>query len=53
MSNIVDWIQQFIEVPGEYEFLLYVAAVSVLLILFIVTLDFFASLFFAIFSRKR
>lgn len=53
MISIVDWISEFIAFPTKYEFLLYVAAVSVLLILFIVTLDFFASLFFAIFSRKR
>ncbi len=53
MTNIVDWVNQFLQIPSQYEFILYLAAASVLLILFIVTLDFFCSLFMAIFSRRK
>lgn len=53
MSSIVDWILTFIDIPAQYQFLLYVAAVSVLLICFIVTLDLFSMLIMAVFKPKR
>lgn len=53
MSSIVEWISELISFPPQYEFLLYLAAVSVLLICFIITIDFFCSLFMAIFSKHR
>lgn len=53
MTSIVNWILTFIDIPPQFQFLLYVAAVSVLLILFIVTLDLFSMLILAIFKPKR
>ena len=53
MTNIVEWLNQFLNVPPQYEFILYLAAVSVLLILFIVTLDLFSMLVMAIFKPRK
>lgn len=53
MANLVDWINQFLNVPPQYEFILYLAAVSVILILFIVTLDLFSMALLAIFKPRK
>lgn len=50
--NLIEWIQGFINFPDKYEFLLYLAGTAVLLLLLIITIDFFCSIFFAIFKRR-
>ena len=49
---IIQFIQEYISFPKQYEFLLYLGAMVILTILLIITLDFFISLFMAIFKRK-
>ena len=53
VSSIVEFINGLIDYPSEYEFLLYLGATALMLIIFVLAIDFFASIFFAIFSRKR
>ena len=52
ITSIVDFIKGLIDYPAEYEFLLYLGATALLLILFILAIDFFSSIFFAIFKRR-
>lgn len=52
MPNLIEWIKNFIDFPPQFEFILYLAAAVILLILLVVTLDYFASISFAIFKRK-
>ena len=49
---IIEFIQQYINFPPQYEFILYLLSAVVLVVLLVVTLDFFISLFMAIFKRK-
>lgn len=52
MTNLVDWISNWIGFPPQFEFILYLAAAVILLILLVVTLDFFACISFAIFKKR-
>ncbi len=52
MPNLIEWVRNFIDFPPQFEFILYLAAAVILLILLVVTLDFFASISFAIFKRR-
>lgn len=52
MPNLIEWIENFIDFPPQFEFILYLAAAVILLILLVVTLDYFASISFAIFKRR-
>ncbi len=52
MTNLVEWVNQWLGVPPQFEFILYLAAAVLLLILLIVTLDLFLSISFAIFKRR-
>lgn len=53
MTNLVEWVSNWIDFPPQFQFILYLAAAVILLILIIVTLDFFASISFAIFKRRQ
>ncbi len=53
MTNLIDWIGNWIGFPPQFEFILYLAAAVILLILLIVTLDFFVSISFAFFKRRQ
>lgn len=52
MTDLIEWVNQFISFPPEFQFVQYLLVATILLILLIVTLDFFASIFFAIFKRR-
>jgi len=52
MTNLIEWINQFIGFPPQFEFILYLVAATILLILLVITLDFFASISFAIFKKR-
>ena len=53
MTNLIEWISDWIDFPPQFEFISYLAAAVILLILIIVTLDFFVSISFAIFGKRR
>lgn len=53
MTNLIEWISEWIKFPPQFEFISYLAAAVILLILIIVTLDFFVSISFAIFGKRR
>lgn len=50
--NIIEFIQQYISFPKQFEFILYLAAAVLMIVLFILTVDFFVSIFLAIFKRR-
>lgn len=52
ITSIIDFITGLIDYPPQYEFLLYLGATALLLIVFILAIDFFCSIFFAIFKRR-
>ncbi len=53
ITDIVQWVTQFIDFPYEFQFILYILVSAILLVLLIIAIDFFGSLFLAIFNRRR
>lgn len=49
---MIDFISDFLEFPPQFDFILYLLAAALFLALFLITVDFFASLFFGIFRRR-
>ena len=53
ITSLIEFINGVVDYPPQFEFLLYLGATALLLLLIVLSVDFFAGIFFAIFQRKR
>lgn len=51
-TDIIEYISRYINFPPEFQFILYLAAASILLVFIVVILDLFASIFLSFFGHR-